>query len=240
MEMPEFPRPDPPVNASWMIILADLLSLMLTFFVLMFSMNAVQVSDWRAVVDALSDSLNPSEARLRQTPWNGHEQAKVDVVHGQDVDYLATLLSDQLARDEVLRHARVRLLEDRLAISIPADLLFTSGSAHIGDSAAFDAVARLAAVLRNLENEITVVGYTDPSPGDAKHYPSHWELSLSRALAVARILKQNGYRQPVPVYGHGANRFGDIMKDLPVDLQSRLSRRVDIIIRDYEQGAGRQ
>lgn len=239
MEIPDFARPEPPVNASWMIILADLLSLMLTFFVLIFSMNAVQVSDWRAVVDALSDRLNPSEARLRQTPWDGHEQDKVDAVHAQDVDYLATLLSDQIARDDVLRNARVRLLDDRVAISIPADLLFTRGSARIGDSAAFDAFARLAALLRNLENEIMVVGYTDPSPVDAKQYPSHWELSLSRALAVARILKQNGYRQPVPVYGYGANRFGDIMKDLPVDIQSRLSRRVDIIIRDYEQGAGR-
>lgn len=239
MELPHFPRPEPPANASWMIIFADLLSLMLTFFVLMFSMNAVQVSDWRSVVDALSDRLNPTESRLRQTPWDGHEQAKVDAVHARDIDYLATLLSDQLARDDLLRRARVRLLDDRLAISIPAELLFISGSAKIGDGAAFDAIARLAAVLRNVENEIMVVGYTDPSPVDAKQYPSHWELSLSRALAVARILKQNGYRQPVPVYGYGANRFGDIMKDLPVDIQSRLSRRVDIIIRDYEQGAGR-
>lgn len=239
MELPHFPPPDPPANASWMIVFADLLSLMLTFFVLMFSMNAVQVSEWRAVVDALSDRLNPAEARLRDTPWEGYEQVKTDAVHAQDVEYLATLLSDQLARDDVLRRAQVRLLDDRVAISIPAELLFTSGSAKIGDSAAFDAVARLAAVLRNLENEIMVVGYTDPSPVEATQYPSHWELSLSRALAVARILKQNGYRQPVPVYGYGANRFGDIMKDLPVEIQSRLSRRVDVIIRDYEQGAGR-
>ncbi len=224
-----------PKIPPWMLVFADLLSLMLTFFVLMFSMNSVQVEDWKAVVHTLSDRLNPKPSLIQEKPYDGHEQSQVEVPLARSLDYLNTVITQKLASDPVLSQARVRLLDDRLAISIPSDLLFRTDSAEIADKKVRAAIADLATLLSRIDNRISVIGYTDPSPVVGTKYTSHWELSIDRALSIARILVANGYRQPVPAYGYGGNRFGHLLKGLPAELQSRLSRRVDIVVRETER-----
>jgi chemotaxis protein MotB len=230
-----FPPREEQDTPSWMIVFADLLSLLLTFFVLLFSMNSVQVEDWRAVVQTLSDRLNPDRVLIQEEPYEGHEQNAVDVPLAKSLEYLNTVIEETLAQSPVLKQARVRLLDDRLAVSIPADLLFRTGSTEIADEDVRLAVSELAVLVRNLENRVSVVGYTDPSPVDGTPYGSHWELSVSRSLVIARILTENGYRQPIPAIGYGGQRFGDLLDGLPVELQSRLSRRVDIVIEESER-----
>lgn len=234
MDTLELPEPYQAKTPAWMVIFADLMSLLLTFFVLIFSMNAVQVEDWQAVVEALSDRLNPAEARLREEPWDRHPKPNSDFTYGQSIDYLNTVLEQKILAVPALAGTRVRLLEDRLAISVPADLLFSLGSAKIADPAAEQAVADLAGLLRHLKNEVSVVGYTDPSPVSGTKYTSPWELSLARAMAVAKVMKDSGYGRPLPVYGYGGQRFGDMLAALPPELQSRLSRRVDVVIKEFD------
>lgn len=236
METLELPPPYEPQMPAWMVVFADLLSLMLTFFVLIFSMNAVQVEDWQAVVESLSDRLNPSHVRLREEPWARHPKPNSDLTYGQSIDYLNTVLEQKIADTPALASTRVRLLGDRLAISIPADLLFSTGSASIADPNAMEAITDMADILTHLKNDVAVVGYTDPSPVDGIRYASPWDLSLARAMAVAKVLKESGHQRPLPVYGYGGQRFGDMLDDLPPALRSRLSRRVDIVIREYDEG----
>ena len=50
------------IGRAWMITFADLTALMLTFFVLLFSMSKVETSTWEAIVDSLKHELNPSKS----------------------------------------------------------------------------------------------------------------------------------------------------------------------------------
>src|SRR3546814_1706569 len=43
---------------AWLLIFTDLTALMLTFFVLLFSMSSIQESDWQNLVDSLSTKLD--------------------------------------------------------------------------------------------------------------------------------------------------------------------------------------
>lgn len=230
-----FAQAAPAQAQSWMLTFADLLSLVLCFFILQFSMNAVQVEAWRAVVDSLSDRLNPAAAKLRTTPSDGHQDSMTRQLEAGDIDYLATLFASKIARDPLLSGGRVRLLEDRVAISIPADLLFVAGSARIGDPAVYAALGEIATALGALDNEVSVVGYSDPSA--TTDGGGHWELSLERALTIARVLRQSGYPSQVAAYAYGERRFGDLTDGLPEALASRLGRRVDIVIRRDATGS---
>ncbi|MDA5193225.1 OmpA/MotB family protein [Govanella unica] len=236
MNLDQHPLDDlaPPKSQAWLLTFADLLSLILCFFILQFSMNAVEDRAWRVVVDSLSDRLNPAAAKLRLHPNDSHDDSQIEQTEAGSIEYLATLFAEKMSRDPLLSGGRVRLLEDRVAISIPADLLFRAQSATVGDPAVYAALGEIASALDRLDNEVSVVGYTDPSSVDAKLYASEWELSLDRALTIARILRHSGYRQPVASYAYGERRFGDLLDDLPPAIQSRLSRRVDIVIRRDE------
>lgn len=220
----------------WMLTFADLLSLILCFFVLLFAMNAVELKSWDKVVTSLSDRLNPAVAKTRSQPSEYNHDAQVMRAEGTKIEYLATLIAEKISDDPILAGAHVRLLEDRVAISVPADLLFYDGSSQIADQTVFKALNDLASTLSMLDNEVSVVGYSEglQKAGDVNN--SRWELSLERALTIARILRQSGYRKPLAAYAYGERRFGDLINDLPDHLQSRFNRRVDIIIRRDEIG----
>ncbi|MBT3352084.1 MAG: OmpA family protein [Nitrospinaceae bacterium] len=85
--------------------------------------------------------------------------------------------------------------KETLQIQIVDKLLFDMGSAELRD-AGLEALDRIASALKNQRNRnIRVEGHTDNLPirgGLARRYPSNWELSAARAIAVVRRLEAQG------------------------------------------------
>ena len=50
-------------SKAWMITFTDLVSLMLTFFVMLFAMSNVKIDKWESMIDVLSLSFNVSRAK---------------------------------------------------------------------------------------------------------------------------------------------------------------------------------
>lgn len=214
---------------SWMIIFADLLALLLTFFVLMFSMSSVQVSEWQALVTSLSENLNPERAMIGETDWNKIDEALVFEETAMNLEYLKNIFEDKLSRDPILARSTVSVLDDRLAISLPSDLIFELGQAELEPDARA-AMIELGETLRTIDNEIMVVGHSDLSPISGRFYPTNWELSLVRLLLVAQMIKAGGYEGPVEAFGNGSSRFSELDESIPLDQRYNLARRVDVIV----------
>jgi len=216
-------------SESWLIIFADLLALLLTFFVLMFSMSSVQISKWQAVVESLSENLNPSRAQIQDVDWQNIEAAMVPQKEALSLAYLKKIFDDKLQYDPILRRSTVALLDDHLVITLPADLIFESGQSDFSRDA-HKSMQELGAALQFIQNKITVVGHTDLEPTSGKAYPTNWELSLVRAISVARLIEQAGYTQNIEIFGNGPSRFDELDATIPLNERYILARRVDIII----------
>lgn len=227
-------------TTPWMITFADLLALLLTFFVLLFSMSQVRVDAWRSLTDSLNRSILDPTREVAIEPTAERNVARVAVVRASDLDYLAALFEAKLSRDPALARARLTRLPGRLVISLPSDLLFASGSAELGRPGA-ELAAALGDALRQVGNRVSVAGHSDPAPVPAGGpFGSNWELSLARAEAVARGLKRAGYDAPVAVRGFADSRFYDIAPELDRATRFRLARRVDIVILDETRAPGGQ
>ncbi|GAB4120600.1 MAG: flagellar motor protein MotS [Rhodothalassiaceae bacterium] len=222
-------------SQSWMVSLADLLALMLTFFVLLFSMNAVQLSEWQAVMTSFRKEFNPHAARIEKTAREDADGVRRFRPAGSGLDYLAALMSHRLVGGE-WEGARVTRLSDRIVLSLPSDTAFAPGSAVLTPTARA-ALGDLAVQFARLENAITIHGHTDPTPVSGRRFASNWELSLRRADAVARALSEAGYRRAVRVFGHADANYGDISPALPEAERRRLGRRIDIAILATGEGA---
>jgi len=221
----------PAVSRAWIVTFTDLVSLMLTFFVMLFAMSNVKVDRWEAMTDALSRTLSPNNGAVPATATAKFNVATVVRKAAINLDYLAGVLQETVVADQLLSQSRIVRLEDRLIIALPGDLLFQPGKAELS-ARARDALFSLGGVLRNLGNEIGVNGHTDPVPPVDSIYPSNWELSLARALSVAEALRHAGYPQDIVSYGFADSRFGEL-PDLPLDQRRALGRRVDIVILPY-------
>lgn len=214
---------------TWMVIFADLLALLLTFFVLMFSMSSVQVAEWQAMVTSLSEKLNPERARMQDFDWDKVDEAMVFDETALNLDYLKNVFEDKMSHDPILTRSTISVLDDRLAISLPADLIFELGQADLASDAR-NAMIELGEALRSIDNEVMVVGHSDLEPISGATYPTNWELSLVRALSISRLIKSGGYMGKIEAYGNGSSRFGDLDETIPLDERYHLARRVDVII----------
>lgn len=220
-------------DTAWMTTFADLLALLLTFFVLLFSMNAVQDAQWRSVVRALKLQFNPYEARVVPAPQPEAEAVKRFVRQAESLDYLTALFRHKLSDDSRWAGARLTRLDNQVVLSLPADLVFDSGSTVLATEAR-PLLRDLGELLRSLDNEISVAGHTDPVPISGERYASNWDLSLRRAEAVAAILKQAGYSRSVTALGYGDGRFDDLSFALTEAERFRLARRVDVVVKSAE------
>lgn len=214
----------------WLVTFVDLISLLLAFFVMMFSMSSLSYPDWRAFTAAMSKAEVKTSADTTQVAPTAVSAEADRPGHGVNVRYLRRILESGMARETTLALAVLREDSGKLILSLPGDLFFGAGSASVlqsGDAALF----ALAETLSNLDNRIDLIGHSDPQPmRGGGTFASNWGLSLARAAAVADSLVQAGYRKPTTVRGLGDAWFADIDPNLPLEQRYRRARRVDLII----------
>ncbi len=217
---------------AWKVMLADLLALILSFLVLLFSMRQVSYDNWRDILGAFSGQPALTDDRL--TDRNSKASLEDG---GRPLSYLETLLKQKLAEDPDLAQARLRLSDDALVLELPGKLLFPSASAQLLPSAK-TAVMRLGELLSSLANGIDVIGRADPRPLKNSPLGSNWGLSLARAASLANMLRAAGYPYPVHIIGAGSGAFYTENQDLPMKQRLELARRVDIVIRTRDAAGG--
>jgi chemotaxis protein MotB len=218
-------------GVTWMLTFVDLVSLLLAFFVLLFSMTSPDAPQWETFTASLRSAFSTeSKIRAREAQMPESIEAE-DPGPGFDLGYLRRLLEVAMARDAILRDATITTKNGRLVLSMASDVFFRPGSATLqssGESALFN----LAVALSQIDNRIDIVGHTDPRPftSPSGEFRSNWDLSLARALSVADTLQRFGYRKPVEVRGAADGKFGEIDTSLPLEDQYRRARRVDLVI----------
>ncbi len=220
-----------PSNA-WLLTFADLISLLITFFVMLYAMKTVDTEKWDDIKGALSGALNFTESFMRFTPTEEKSVDQLVLKEADNLDYLQTLLQTQFAYDPVLKTAEMVMNNklETLTLIMPNHLLFSSGASDVLPQGR-TALLRMGEVLRNLDNQIEVAGHTDPVPIATATYPTNWELSILRALSVTKILHEAGVTEPIVSRGYGESRYNLISPDRPQAERLQSARRVEIILK---------
>lgn len=221
---PEIERAQP-----WLLSMADVTALMLTFFVMLFAMSHVPSEKWDEVISLINTRLDPARVE-KPKPVSDLNVPTVATLTGLSTDYLVRVYGELFAGDPVLRTVRIAMVEDKLVIALPNRLLFLPGQDELVGGAP-DALLRLAGVLSRIGNQVEVVGHTDPSPPADGPYPTNWELSVARAVTVANALNDAGYGGSLIALGVGDSRFRHLDPTIPEERRYEMARRVDIVIR---------
>lgn len=214
---------------AWLVTFADLVALLITFFVMMFATQKVDIGKWNSLVDTLSYRLNPDQTILIARPSADRNAERLSRERAIDLDYLETVVRDKAKTEPELSGLELSRREDRLIVTLPAELLFMPGKA--------DAVLAgrrilfvLAGVLGTIGNRIDVVGHADPTPIENSHFTSNWQLSIARAIAVANELRRAGYHRELSPSGFGDTVFREIPARLSATRKKAAARRVDVVI----------
>ena len=223
------PGPDPAARDAWLATFSDLLALMLSFSVLLFSMSQIRLDVWESMVEGMTDRLNPREEWREVRLMRERQAEHVERVRAVDLGYLEAVLGEKLRADALLGDAILQRLDDRLVLSLPGDLMFRSGRAELRPEAR-DSVLLLADALRFIGNQVEVEGHSVPEGEAATSEAAAWSLSLARALQIADAISGEGRIVNLTASGLGSARFYDISPRLNARRRLRLGARVDLVV----------
>ena len=225
----------------WLISFTDVMALMLTFFVLLFSMTEPTKQDWSEVTAAMKAEFNKFYGAMqRRGPQDAININKIDFDRALNIDYLAALLESVISDNELLSNANLIPQGDRLIISLPRDILFDPGQAEVREQGS-KALYALGGALSKITNKLEIIGHADPRPIDASasQFNSNWDLSMLRALNVSAILEKVGYQNDITIRGLSNGRYQDLESIKDEQRRLELARRVDIVILNHDGSRNR-
>ncbi len=187
-----------------------------------------QLSALRTQIAALEQALQASEAKDTQNKGQIADLGRrLNLALAQRVQDLSRYRSDFFGKlREILEgRADVRVVGDRFVV--PSEVLFQPGEAAISPEGQA-AVAQLATAIKELETQIPddvnwvlrIDGHTDKRPINTPEFPSNWELSAARAIAVTKYFVEQG----IPSQHLVAAGFGESRPIDPGDTPEALAR----------------
>lgn len=203
---------------DWLITYSDAITLLLAFFVLILSVSEINQSKFEQVTKSINEDLLEKEE---------YRSPLLD---------LENSLSFVLLQNNIELESAITTSDNFLKIDLPSEILFESASSEL-EPGSVRLLSEIADRIKsfNLNNfDIEIEGHSDDSPINSLRYPSNWELSSSRAIAVLRIFIQRGVQQTkLKAIGYAETKPKVPNRDNlgnPIKNNQKLNRRVEILI----------
>ncbi len=222
----------------WMVTYSDMVTLILVFFILLFSMSQISQNKFDLVSQSFQNrgifDFSPSIAPL-ENPDNGSgEDGKDYLLQKQEdteEDKLNSLTEEvEQFLDEHNLHEFISAnrTAQGLELVLQDSVLFNPGEAKILDEG-FPFLEKVGNIIAGIENEVRVEGHTDSRPMHSYRYPSNWELSGARASIIVRYLVDE---QGIDEARFSIAGYGETRPIAPNDTSENMkkNRRVEIVI----------
>lgn len=171
------------ITSFWLITYSDMVTLLLSFFLLMYSFSVMTEERQQQLVDELR---TVSSNVVREKPR-------------ADLEKAAREIAAQFQKDQ----AFVENTETEVTIGLSSEVTFASGDDALSDRGR-DALGKAAVILAKLPNTIRIEGHTDSIPMHGARFSSNWHLSAARAQTVVRLLIGSGVdARRMQVVGYG-------------------------------------
>jgi len=200
-----------PGMERWLLTYADLITLLMAFFVIMYAMSNVDAAKYEAMAQSLKVALGVSnqgpaliEQKLSgQKPGNdekimlkgknkaeaeAEEQLKklINVRNAKEEKQFAVMISkikEYTKQKGIESNLEVKEDARGIVINLADKVLFETGKADLSP-AAMQILDELSPILFSSEKHIKVEGHTDNVPINTDKFPSNWQLSTARATSV--------------------------------------------------------
>lgn len=220
------PPQEPPADEglpAWMATFADMVTLLLCFFVLLLSFAEQSEEKYRDALGSLRGAFGVKEiravsddmAQFSSTSKSTQEMAS-KISHDERLLLGVVMRIKSLIEDEDIKLKEgmgVTADRDGVVFSANSAALFEPGTAELAPGAD-DILDKVIEVLKEYKLSLVVRGHTDDRPISTAKFPSNWELSASRAAVALNYILDEG--------GIGINRakavgYADTRPDAPND-----------------------
>jgi chemotaxis protein MotB len=245
----------PQNHERWIISYADLTTLLLATFVVMYAVSTVNSSKFQQMAESFSTAFMGRTPTIKESGLAAAEKAPFEnfpspvrspvITRDPQVKHLPRALRQQVqqqaeklieAYEKLSRLLAVMIREGQVRVSlqsygvvidINAVVLFDSAKADL-TPAALQLVDQVAGVLKDLDYRIQVNGFTDNAPIHSAQFSSNWDLSAARAISVVRRFVAGGI-DPTLLVGAGYGEYHPVASNNTLEGMA-MNRRVSIVV----------
>jgi chemotaxis protein MotB len=227
----------------WMCTFADMVTLLMCFFVLLFAMSSTQQESFKELIKSLKSALGVQQVPeagtregliMHKVPNEEIKKEAIDELGGmvqKEIDNITSEVRELIMFNQLAGQVKVTGDELGATITISDVLLFPAGGAAMTREG-IDMIRKIVNILSQFSYHVKIAGHTDNIPIKTTQYASNWELSANRACEVVRILVEQGL-DPTLLSAEGYAEYRPIATNDTAAGRGQ-NRRVEII---YERRA---
>lgn len=236
---------DDHINESWLIPYADLLTLLLALFIVLFAISSVDAQKFQTMSRAFNDvftggtgvlDFTSMEPPLRSLPLEKKEtsaQNKQETEEYKSLSNIKKHVDNFIQNNNLQNQLNTKLTNEGLFITIKDNILFDSGSAEIRKE-----IMPLAKEISELlvirpQRNVIINGHTDNVPIHNSEFNSNWKLSAIRAVNFLDVLLENPELDSNVFSTKGYGEYKPIA-DNSTSAGREKNRRVEILILPIE------
>lgn len=223
---------------EWMATYADTVTLLLTFFVLLYSMSSVDAEKTKNIANAFVSMMSgqSGDSLMEFNLYNG----EVPLIGGETEDNFdgGEELTDQQKMFNTIKefvHNNnlqdvVEIVDDErgVAMQLRDNILFETSSSDLREDSK-SILNQLNTIIASVSNPILIEGHTDNRDINTSRFPSNWELSADRAVNVVRYFVEVLGQDPKRFSATGYGEFQPVAPNNTYEDMAK-NRRVDILI----------
>jgi chemotaxis protein MotB len=224
---------------AWMSTYGDMVTLLLCFFVLLYSFSTIDATKFKSMAESLQTAFNiqpggRTSSSVTNVDYGALTDATGDAPRATDSDQTFTssnvlamvqsALKDEQSRDQVT----ATVSERGVVVSMSEQLLFEEGSAKLRPEA-MRIIYKIGSVLNRIPNQISVEGHTDSGVPERSIYIDNWGLSAARAARVTAYLGDPIKVSQDRLRAVGLGASSPLVPNVSEE-NMKLNRRVDIVI----------
>lgn len=235
--MPRKERKKDDINPNaWMDTYADTITLLLTFFILLYSFSTTDNEKLKLIAEALRGQIEGTPMKIEDTSDISIEELEqgigqgmgLGVGQGDPYKELVDKVTEVIDKNGLSEVVEIREENAGVVLQLHESILFDLGSANLKEDS-IRVLDAISAIIPNIENEIMVQGNTDNIPINSGLYKSNWELSTDRAVTVVKYFIETKGLDPTRFSATGYGEYRPLV-DNSTEENRAINRRVDILI----------
>lgn len=218
-------------GASWLETYSDLVTLLLTFFILLYSMSTIDAQKYAAIVASFSKEMNPEVYYTGQGVTNEvtGDLEELEEVETGEMDQLYTLLKTYVDENNLSENVQISKSEEYVFIRFSDNITFNGYSNKLGKNGTqiLDVLAEGLKLVDEYVEEVIIAGHTAEVERDKSNIDR--ALSTDRANAVLQYLESKNVINPAKYLAIGYGLYSPIADNSTPEGRAK-NRRVEIFI----------